>query len=60
MNRNEAITGLVKYAVRKELIRPEEKIWAANSMLDILKLNTFHTGAVPEQETASVSELTDI
>lgn len=60
MNRNEAITGLVKYAVRKELIRPEEKIWAANSLLDILKLDTFDWEEVPEQETASVSELLDI
>ena len=31
MNRNEAITGLAEYALDKELIRPEEKIWAVNS-----------------------------
>ena len=30
MNRNEAITGLAEYALDKELIRPEEKIWAVN------------------------------
>ena len=34
MNRNEAITGLAEYALDKELIRPEEKIWAVNSLLD--------------------------
>lgn len=36
MNRNEAITGLAEYALDKELIRPEEKIWAVNSLLDVL------------------------
>ena len=37
MNRNEAITGLAEYALDKELIRPEEKIWAVNSLLDVLR-----------------------
>ena len=40
MNRNEAITGLAEYALDKELIRPEEKIWAVNSLLDVLEIDT--------------------
>ena len=30
MNRNEAISGLVNYALEKEMIQPEEKAWAVN------------------------------
>ena len=41
MNRNEAITGLAEYALDKELIRPEEKIWAVNSLLDVLEIDTY-------------------
>ena len=41
MNRNEAITGLVDYALEKELIRSEEKIWAVNSLLDVLEIDTY-------------------
>lgn len=38
MNRNEAISGLVNYALEKEMIQPEEKAWAVNGLLDILQL----------------------
>lgn len=39
MNRNEAISGLVNYALEKEMIQPEEKAWAVNGLLDILQLD---------------------
>ena len=55
MNRNEAITGLVDYALEKELIRSEEKIWAANSLLDILKLESFQW-----EEAEEPAELTEL
>ena len=41
MNRNEAISGLVNYALEKEMIQPEEKAWAVNGLLDILQLDAF-------------------
>ena len=55
MNRNEAITGLVDYALEKELIRSEEKIWAANSLLDVLKLESFQW-----EEPTEPAELTEL
>lgn len=44
MNRNEAISGLVNYALEKEMIQPEEKAWAVNGLLDILQLDAFFPG----------------
>ena len=32
MNRNEAISGLVNYALEKEMIQPEEKAWKAKRL----------------------------
>ena len=48
MNRNEAITGLAEYALDKELIRPEEKIWAVNSLLDVLLDDAYERGVLTE------------
>ncbi len=41
MTRNEAVTALIEYAVKNELIRPEEKIWAANLLIGELKADSF-------------------
>lgn len=60
MNRNEAITGLAEYALDKELIRPEEKIWAVNSLLDVLKIDTYSLEELQENETINLTELLDV
>ena len=56
MNRNEAISGLVNYALEKEMIQPEEKAWAVNGLLDILQLDAF---SWEEGEKAELTELLD-
>ena len=60
MNRNEAITGLAEYALDKELIRPEEKIWAVNSLLDVLEIDTYSLEELQENETINLTELLDV
>ena len=42
MNRNEAITALVKYALEKELIEQEEKVWAVNRILEVMPVSYTH------------------
>ena len=49
MTRNEAIRGLVEYALEKELIRPEEQTWATNLLLDALKLDAFSPEEVQDK-----------
>ena len=49
MTRNEAVTALIEYAVKNELIRPEEKIWAANLLIGELKADSF-SWEEPERE----------
>ncbi len=39
MERNQAIAKLISYALDKELIQPEEKIWAVNTLLEALELD---------------------
>ena len=39
MSRNALITELVKYAIETGLVEAEEKKWAVNSLLDVLKLD---------------------
>ena len=56
MNRNEAISGLVNYALEKEMIQPEEKAWAVNGLLDILQLDAF---SWEEGKKAELTELLD-
>ena len=34
MERDQAIAKLISYALDKELIQPEEKIWAVNALLE--------------------------
>lgn len=36
-----AIADLVRYAQEKELIAPEDQTWAVNSLLEILKLDSY-------------------
>ena len=43
---NEAICRLVSYAVERELIHPEDRTWAINSLLEVLRLNGYQE---PEQ-----------
>ena len=59
MNRNEAISGLVNYALEKEFIQTEEKAWAVNVLLDILKLDSFAWEEVQTGERATLVELLD-
>lgn len=46
MNRNEAITALVNYALEKELIEQEEKVWAVNRILEVMQADSFLMGRV--------------
>ena len=41
MNRNEAITKLVDYAVQEGLVEKNEVNWAVNTILDVLKLDDY-------------------
>ena len=41
MDRNEAITKLVDYAVQEGLVEENEYIWAVNTILDVLKLDDY-------------------
>ena len=46
MERDQAIAKLTAYALEKELIRPEEQMWAVNALLEVLELDGC---AMPEQ-----------
>lgn len=59
MNQNEAITALVNYALEKELICPEEKTWAANQVLEIMKLDSFTWEELPEGKEPGLTEILD-
>ncbi len=41
MDRNEAISKLVTYAVQEGLIEENECVWAVNTILDVLKLDDY-------------------
>lgn len=58
MTRDEAITGLVEYAKNNGLIQNEEKTWAVNALLDVLKLDSFEY-VIPDEEK-NLTELLDI
>lgn len=47
---NSAIAALVRYAEQKRLIAPEDRIWAVNSLLELLKLDVWEE---PDAEDAS-------
>ena len=54
MDRNEAITKLVDYAVQEGLVEENEYIWAVNTILDALKLDDF-TPAAPDSGTVELA-----
>ncbi len=56
MNRNEAITGLVNYALEKKFIQTEEKNWAVNMLLDILKVDSFEWEETQQRRKADLTE----
>ena len=56
MNRNEAITGLVNYALEKKFIQTEEKNWAVNMLLDILKVDSFEWEETEQRRKADLTE----
>ena len=46
MERDQAIAKLISYALDRELIQPEEQIWAVNTLLQVLELDGC---AMPEE-----------
>ena len=46
MERDQAIAKLIAYALDKELIRPEEQLWAVNALLEVLELDSC---AMPQE-----------
>ncbi len=56
MTRDEAISELVEYAIQKELILPQERIWAANLILGELKADSFEW---KETKGAKLPEILD-
>ncbi len=59
---NSAIAALVRYAEQKRLIAPEDRIWAVNSLLELLKLDAWEEpdlGDAPFDLAAVLAELTD-
>ncbi len=57
MSRNAWITSLVKYALEKGLIEPEEKAWAANSLLNVLELESFEWEEAEEAKNLELCEI---
>ena len=51
MDRDQAISQLVSYALHTGLIQPCETVWAVNSLLDALKLDSY---AGPEPSDRAV------
>ena len=47
MTRDEALSALLDYALKRELIAPEERIWAANQLLEVLKLDGWQDPGEP-------------
>ena len=59
MNRNEAITALVNYALEKELIEQEEKVWAANRILEVMQADSFSWEESAKGKEAGLTEILD-
>ena len=57
MERDQAIAKLISYALDKELIQPEEKIWAVNALLEALELDGC---ALPESASCGAGELPQV
>ena len=54
MERDEAISKLVSYALHTGLIQPCETVWAVNTLLDALKLDSF-AGPEPRDEEVELA-----
>ena len=50
MDRNQAIAKLIAYALEKQLIQPEEKNWAVNTLLEMLELDGCALPEIPVGE----------
>ena len=59
MNRNEAITALVNYALEKELIEQEEKVWAVNRILEVMQADSFSWEESAKGKGAGLTEILD-
>ncbi|OUN20983.1 UDP-glucose--hexose-1-phosphate uridylyltransferase [Flavonifractor sp. An82] len=57
MEREEALAKLVAYGVEKELIQPEDRVWAVNTLLDVLGLSSC---ALLEVSAPAEGELPEI
>ena len=57
MERDQAIAKLISYALDKELIQPEEKIWAVNALLETLELDGC---TLPESASCGEEELPQV
>ena len=57
MERDQAIAKLISYALDKELIQPEEKIWAVNALLEALELDGC---TLPEGVSCGEEELPQV
>lgn len=60
MNRNEAITALVNYALEKEWICLEEKNWAANRLIEILRLEDFTWEESAQTKQEALTKILDV
>ena len=54
MDRDQAISQLVSYALHTGLIQPCETVWAVNTVLDALKLDSF-SGPEPSDQEVELS-----
>ena len=59
MKRNEAITALVNYALEKELIEQEEKVWAVNRILEVMQADSFSWEESAKGKEAGLTEILD-
>ena len=59
MKRNEAITALVNYALEKELIEQEEKVWAVNRILEVMQADSFSWEESAKGKEAGLAEILD-
>ena len=53
-----AVLGIIEYALAKGILKPEDRTWAVNGMLSILKLDGMDVTASPER--LPLEELLDI
>ena len=60
MERDQAIAKLISYALDKELIQPEEQMWAVNTLLEMLELDSCTMPEeLPAVETGELPAILD-